>query len=62
MLKWDEKKGNTLRNLSIISQKNDLQKWKEDSIVSYGQRWIVETVFSSIKRTFDRESMFIWLD
>jgi hypothetical protein len=58
MLKWDEKKGNTLRNLSIISQKNDLQKWKEDSIVSYGQRWIVETVFSSIKRTFDREYVY----
>ncbi len=32
--------GHILRNLSIISQKNDLQKWK-DSIVSYGQRWIV---------------------
>ena len=37
--------------MSVISQKNDLQKWK-DSIVSYGQRWIVETVFSSIKRIF----------
>ena len=48
-VRW--KKGNILRNLSVISQKNDLQKWK-DSIVSYGQRWIVETVFSSIKRMF----------
>jgi hypothetical protein len=46
------KKGHILRNLSAISQKKDLQKWKEDSIVSYGQRWIVETVFSSIKITF----------
>ena len=45
------KKGNILRNLSVISQKKDLQKWK-DSIVSYGQRWIVETVFSAIKRMF----------
>ena len=45
------KKGNILRNLSVISQKKDLQKWKDS--VSYGQRWIVETVFSSIKRMFD---------
>ncbi len=44
------KKENILRNLSVISQKNDLQKWKDS--VSYGQRWIVETVFSSIKRMF----------
>jgi len=48
-VRW--KKGNFLRNLSVISQKkNDLQKWKDS--VSYGQRWIVETVFSSIKRMF----------
>ena len=45
------KKGHILRNLSVISQKNDLQRWK-DSIVSYGKRWSVETVFSSIKRMF----------
>jgi hypothetical protein len=44
------KKGNILRNLSILAQRNDLQKWKD--ILSYGQRWIVETVFSSIKRMF----------
>ena len=45
------KKGNILRNLSVISQKKkDLQKWKDS--VSYGKRWIVETVFSCIKRTF----------
>ncbi len=30
------------RNLSIIAQKNNLQGWKEDSIVRYGQRWIVD--------------------
>ena len=47
-VRW--KKGNILRNLSVISQKNNLQKWKD--IVSYGKRWIVETVFSSIKRRF----------
>ncbi|MER5174204.1 MAG: IS5 family transposase [Candidatus Nitrosocosmicus sp.] len=46
------KTGHILRNLNVISQKkNDLQGWK-DSIVSYGKRWIVETVFSSIKRMF----------
>ena len=46
------KKGNIFRNLSAISQrKNDLQKWN-DSSISYGKRWIAETVFSSIKRTF----------
>ena len=47
-VRW--KRGNILRNLSVLSQKNDLQKWKDS--VSYGQRWIVETVFSCIKRTF----------
>jgi hypothetical protein len=46
------KKGrNILRNLSVLVQKNDLQKWKDNS-VSYGKRWIVETVFSCIKRMF----------
>ena len=44
------KKSNILRNLSVLAQKNDLQKWKDS--VSYGQRWIVETVFSCIKRRF----------
>jgi hypothetical protein len=44
------KKGNFLRVLSVLAQRNDLQKWKDS--VSYGQRWIVETVFSSIKRMF----------
>jgi Transposase DDE domain len=53
------KDGNFIRNLSVISQKKDLQRWKEDSIVSYGQRWIViETVFSSIKRMFGREYVY----
>ncbi len=44
------KKGNILRNLSVLAQRNDLQKWKDSE--SYGQRSIVETVFSSIKRMF----------
>ena len=47
-VRW--KKGNILRNLSVLAQKKDLQKWKDS--VSYGQRWIVETVFSCIKRMF----------
>jgi hypothetical protein len=57
-VRW--KKGKFLRNLSVLAQRNDLQKWKEDS-VSYGQRWIVETVFSSIKRMLV-ENMFIRID
>jgi hypothetical protein len=47
-------KGHILRNLSVIAQKKDLQKWK-DSIVSYRKRdgLFVETVFSCIKRTLE---------
>ena len=30
-VRW--KKWNILRNLSILAQKNDLQKWKEDSVI-----------------------------
>jgi hypothetical protein len=48
-VRW--KKGNILKNLSVLIQRNDLQKWK-DSVSSGGQRWIVETVFSCLKRTF----------
>ena len=39
-----------LRNNSVKKQKNNLQQWKDS--VSYGQRWIAETVFSCIKRMF----------
>jgi len=47
-----------LRNLLVISQKkNGLQRWKYS--VSYdGQRWIAETVFSCIKRTFTGEYVY----
>ena len=45
-----KKTNNTFRNLSVISQKNDLQRWKDS--VDYGKRWIAETVFSCIKRMF----------
>jgi IS5 family transposase len=37
-------------NHYIKDQKNNLQEWKDS--VRYGQRWIVETVFSCIKRLF----------
>src|SRR5919197_1839260 len=33
-----------LRNISVLMQKKDFDKWKDS--VSYGQRWIVESVFS----------------
>ena len=42
-----------LRNKTVKMQKNNLQQWKVS--VNYGQRWIVETVFSCIKRMFGRE-------
>ena len=43
------------RLTSILKQdgkdaETDLAKWKD--ILRYGQRWIVETVFSCIKRMF----------
>ncbi|MGA8083334.1 MAG: IS5 family transposase [Candidatus Nitrosopolaris sp.] len=38
------------RNMSVIRQQTNLQRWK--SSMSYGYRWMAETVFSSIKRTF----------
>jgi hypothetical protein len=45
-----KKTNHFLRNLSVIFQKNNLQGWKDS--VRYGQKWIAETVFSSMKRTF----------
>jgi IS5 family transposase len=38
------------RNISVLRQQTNLKGWKRS--VSYGQRWMVETVFSCIKRTF----------
>jgi hypothetical protein len=38
------------RNMSVIRQQTNLKGWKRS--VSCGYRWITETVFSSIKRTF----------
>lgn len=45
------KTNHLFRNLVVIAQRNNYEQWK-DSIVSYGQRWIAETVFSSLKRMF----------
>ena len=40
-----------LRNKTVkMQKKNNLQEWKDS--VSYGKRWIVESVFSCIKRMF----------
>ncbi|CAN5846472.1 hypothetical protein BH23THE1_BH23THE1_31750 [soil metagenome] len=41
---------NLFRNLSVIAQRNNYERWKDS--VSYGKRWMVETVFSSLKRMF----------
>ena len=38
------------RNMSVIRQQTNLKRRKRS--VSYGHRWMAETVFSSIKRTF----------
>ncbi|MGB7883641.1 MAG: transposase [Nitrososphaeraceae archaeon] len=38
------------RNMSVIRQQKNLKRWKHS--LSYGQRWMAETVFSSIKITF----------
>ena len=52
-----KKTNHFLRNLLVISKKkNGLQRWKDS--VSYGQRWIAETVFSCIKRTFEGEYVY----
>src|SRR4051812_63513 len=56
-VRW--KKGNFFRNLSVLAQRNNLQKWKDS--VRYGKRWIVETVFSSIKRMFGEHEYSIKL-
>ena len=47
-VRW--KKGNFFRILLFLAQRNDLQKWEDGE--SYGKRWMVQTVFSCIKRMF----------
>jgi hypothetical protein len=46
-------KGCYARKKTVMSQKADYRKWAAS--VSYGSRWIVESVFSSIKRMFGEE-------
>lgn len=43
-------KNNKVRNSEVRSQTRDLLKWKKKR--KYGKRWMAETVFSSIKRTY----------
>jgi transposase len=38
------------RKLSVIQQLDDLKRWKKRHV--YGMRWMAESAFSSIKRTF----------
>ena len=49
-----------LRNKAVQSQKTNLQHWKDD--VSRRKRWIVETIFSCIKRMFGQYVTAIILD
>ena len=44
------RKNNKVRNREVKFQMKDLFKWKKKR--KYGQRWMAETVFSSIKRTY----------
>jgi hypothetical protein len=43
-------KSNRMRNREVSHQTKDFLKWKKKK--RYGQRWIAETAFSSIKRMF----------
>lgn len=43
------------RKISVISQLANYQYWKDS--VSYGKRWIVESVFSVLKRIFGEHVM-----
>lgn len=43
-------RNNMLRNKEVIRQTKDLLKWKRKR--KYGHRWMAETAFSTIKRTF----------
>jgi transposase len=43
-------KSNRMRNREVIQQTKDFLRWKKKE--RYGQRWIAETAFSSIKRMF----------
>ena len=38
------------RNMAVLRQQRNIKRWKRS--MSYGHRWMVETVFSSMKRMF----------
>ena len=40
----------------MITQRHDFKQWKDS--VSHGQRWMVETVFPSLKRMFGGVCLF----
>ena len=46
-------KNNSFRNKQVIPQSKDFLKWKKKR--KYGRRWMAETAFSSIKRTFGEQ-------
>ena len=46
-------KNNSLRNREVYSQLKDLLKWKKSKDI-WKQRWMAETVFSSIKENLWR--------
>jgi hypothetical protein len=43
-------KENTCPNLVVVEQLKNVKRWKKK--YGYGMRWIAESAFSSIKRTF----------
>ena len=52
-------KNNTIcipRKLSVIQQLDDIKRWKKRH--GYGMRWMAESAFSSIKRTFGEHVSF----
>jgi len=50
-------KSNIMRNSEVMQQTRDFLKWKKKK--RYGQRWIAETAFSSIKRMFGEHASAI---
>ena len=47
-------RNNWLRNNEVMLQSKDLLKWKKKR--KYGHRWIAETAFSTMKRTFGEDA------
>lgn len=51
-------RNNKIRNREVELQIKDYHKWKKKR--KYGQRWVAETVFSSIKRMFGEHVFATW--